>query len=392
MKILYGGLLSLFALVLWWVSAAGDGGGVASGAGLKFEAQLLRVDNNEGIAVADFDGDGHLDISAGEFWYAGPGFEEKRKLRELLPFGADYLENNGEHAVDVDGDGHVDIISGSFIPTEVYWFKNPGEGVRDAALWEKRLMADTGISQNEMTFLEDHDGNGEVSFFVNSWKDDNPMVVWRLAGEELLGEEIGTGRAGSNGHGMGFGDINGDGRPDIVFKNGWYEAPAEAGGEWTLHPDWTLVQASCPILVVDLNGDGKNDMIWGNGHDYGLYWEEQLAPDPDGTTNWKRHVIDESFSQAHALAWADLDGDGQAELITGKRVRAHSGRDPGAGDEPVVYYYKWDGENFHRHEIARGETVGIGLQIRVVDLDGDGLPEVICAGKSGTNIFWNRGF
>ena len=48
---------------------------------LRFRVQQLHLDNNEGCAVADFDRDGHLDISAGEFWYAGPDFKVKRPLR-----------------------------------------------------------------------------------------------------------------------------------------------------------------------------------------------------------------------------------------------------------------------------------------------------------------------
>ena len=71
------------------------------------------------------------------------------------------------------------------------------------------------------------------------------------------------------------------------------------------------------------------------------------------------------------MAWADLTGDGQPDLITGKRVRAHSGGDPGSKEAPAMYCYSWDRRRARltRHLIAKG--VGTGLQIRTADLNSD---------------------
>ena len=91
---------------------------------------------------------------------------------------------------------------------------------------------------------------------------------------------------------------------------------------------------SCPILVFDLNKDGRQDLIWGNGHDYGLYWYEQLEPKEDGTTRWKHHTSATPLA-GYALTTADLDQDGKQEIITGKRYYA-DGRDKGAEDLPLV--------------------------------------------------------
>ena len=115
-------------------------------------------------------------------------------------------------------------------------------------------------------------------------------------------------QAGINGHGQGFGDINGDGLKDIVFMKGWFEQPKEGAfsGPWIYHADFNHAHASCPMLVLDIDGDGDNDITWGNGHNYGLYWEEQKEPNEDGSTNWEQHLIDDTFSQAHSLAWDDI--------------------------------------------------------------------------------------
>ena len=147
--------------------------------------------------------------------------------------------------------------------------------------------------------------------------------------------------------------------------------------------------ASCPILVEDLDGDGRSDLVWGNGHDYGLFFEQQLPP-VDGRTQWRRQTIDDTWSQAHALLWTDLDADGAPDLVTGKRVRGHSGRDPGAAEPAAIYRYRWDRGRgrFERRRIAEG--VGTGLQIRARDLDGDGDLDLVVAGKDGTQLLRQR--
>lgn len=369
-------------------------------AGLKFRTQQLHIDNNEGCSVADFNNDGKLDISAGEYWYAGPDFKEKKPVRKLLPFGKDYLTNNSEHAYDVDGDGWIDIISGSFMDGEISWFKNPGaEGLANGTPWEKQVLIDTKLQQNEWTIFRDMDGDGIPELVVNSWNDNNPMACYRLVKDDqgkpaMQPWIIHPAGESTNGHGLGFGDINGDGLEDIVFKNGWYERPAKDATTqpWKLHNDFTFVHASCPMQVVDLSGDGRADIIWGDGHNYGLWWEERRDDNQDGSTNWRTNLIDNKFSQPHSLEWEDIDGDGEPELITGRRVRGHSGNDPGDNEPGVIYYFKWDKQarQFKRFTIAEGGP-GIGLQIRIADLDGDGDKDVVCAGKSGTHILWNEG-
>lgn len=368
---------------------------------LTFRVQKLHQDNNEGCAVGDIDLDGHLDIVAGEFWYPGPAFSEQRRLRKLLPFGKDYLQNNGDHLYDVNGDGWLDVVAGEFTTSRVHWFENPGHpALGKNERWEIHLLQDTGTLQNEITFLHDLEGDGTPEYFENSWNDKNPMLLWRFGQDadgkpNLSSHTIGQ---AANGHGMGFGDLNGDGRDDIIFKNGWYACPEKGphSGPWTYHADFVLPHASCPILVLDLNGDGRNDLLWADGHNYGLYWEEQQVPEADGTTRWRQHLIDKSFAQGHALAWEDIDNDGAPELITGKRYFAHSGNDPGAQDPVVIHYYDFnrEGLTFRKHPISSapaGEGPGTGLQIRLADLDGNGWKDVVVAGKSGTHVLWNNG-
>jgi hypothetical protein len=373
-----------------------------------WDIKTLTVDGNEGIDIADFNNDGKLDVIAGRNWYPAPDFVP-HPVRTIEDWNG-YVQSNGDFAHDVNGDGLTDVISFSFLPTEVHWYENPGiDALKLGKMWPKHLLQDTENSRNEGVLMHDLDGDGIPELVVNSWGKEQPLLAWKFSTEERDVKEM-RGRAlvtvrkevpalqkimigtDDNGHGLGFGDINGDGHEDLLFEAGWYERPASNAmtTAWKYHDDW-FIHGSVPMLCRDMNKDGKMDILVGHGHDYGLHWWEQLEP-KDGKTQWKEHLIDDSFSLPHALHWADLDGDGEDELITGKRFHAHNGRDPGGQDQPCIYYYTWNPNKlkFTRHTIEEG-SVGIGLQIRTADINDDGKLDIAVAGKSGTYILFNMG-
>src|SRR5262249_46689079 len=205
------------------------------------------------------------------------------------------------------------------------------------------------------------------------------------------------------GHGIGFGDINGDGRADLVGPHGWLEAPEDRrNGRWIWHPDFQLhPDCSIPILDFDVDGDGDNDIVYRRGHNVGIYWIAQVRPakkpgaSGDASASqrppWVRHAIDTSWSQAHSLLLADLDNDGRPEVIAGKRHLGHDGRDPGEYDPSCIYAYSFQPgtHTWRRQVISSGGRAAFGLDPKAIDVDVDGDVAIVAADRSGLFYFEN---
>jgi VCBS repeat protein len=369
---------------------------------VNFVAHTIDSGASETAAVADINHDGKLDIVSGEFWYENPSWRSHR-FRELN-FTSQYIDDFSDLPVDVDGDGYPDIVSVSWFAKKIAWWRNPGRG--GSGLWKEATIHE-GFNI-EFATLADMDNDGKA--------------------REIVAQENGTGQAWyepknrtwiahvisdkSYGHGIGVGDVNKDGRNDILTPRGWLEAPPDPrSGNWTFHADWESINT--PIAapshgpapptetrvlelgfmhVLDVNGDGRNDVVAAAAHNYGVFWFEQRA---DG--KWARHTIDSAWSQGHALTIADLNGDGVADVITGKRFMAHNGADPGEREPLGVYWYEHrasgqsrdGGVEWIRHIIEYGGRIGAGMQIPVVDIDGDGDLDLVVGGKSGLFLLEN---
>jgi hypothetical protein len=143
------------------------------------------------------------------------------------------------------------------------------------------------------------------------------------------------------------------------------------------------------MYAVDADGDGDGDVISSSAHDYGLWWHEQ-ARDSAGAARWILHTIDDRVSVMHALAAADLDGDGTMDLVTGKRFLAHNGNDPGEYEPSVLLWYRGGKDSGGRAVftpyLIDGDA-GIGLQIVIRDVTGDGRPDIVTSSKKGVFVF-----
>ena len=347
---------------------------------ILFERKTLDLGISETCAIADFNGDGRPDVFSGDAWYQNPTWK-KHVVRRLQEYGT-YLASLSDLPLDVDGDGRIDIVSSGWHSKKVWWSRNPG---KPGVMWEDRAV-DEGFPV-EFSFLVDLNNDGKANEVLPQFGGKGP-TVWYEATGGTLRKQVASAR--NYGHGIGAGDVNGDRRNDIVTQQGWLEAPPDPRqGEWQFHPEFKLGATSF-IFVADLNEDGLADLLTALGHDYGIFWMEQR---PDHT--WIKHVIDQSWSQPHALAFVDLNGDGRKDLITGKRFMAHDGKDPGEREPLCIYWYEYrrseDGKTveWSRHMVDYGTRAGGGMHIPVVDMDRDGDLDFAVGGKSGLFLFTN---
>ncbi|MDZ4402716.1 hypothetical protein [Prosthecobacter sp.] len=359
---------------------------------------LTDIYYSEGINAADIDNDGHMDAIYGPFWFAGPDFKTKHLIYKAFPQPREaYANHFFAWTYDFNGDGWADILTAGFPGTPAYVYQNPGkEG--HAAPWPKHEVFDWV--------------SNESPHFVNLVDKDKPVLVctrdgyfgyaepsWNVPFEKWNFYPISDRIAPTKfGHGLGMGDVNGDGRQDILMKDGWFEQPEDlTQGHWTLHKAAFAPRGGAEMFAYDVDGDGDNDVITSlAAHEFGLSWHEQT---PAG---FKEHLImgdrpaqsryDVVFSELHSVQLADMDGDGLKDIVTGKTYWSHHQKSPMWDAGAVVYWFKLvrgsDGVDWVPMK-ADGEA-GIGRQVILKDVNGDKLPDILTGGMKGAHVLLHR--
>jgi len=340
--------------------------------------RMLDPGANETCALVDVNRDGRLDIVSGENWYEAPTWKQHR-WRDLH-YENSYIDAFSDLPLDVDGDGWTDIVTATWFSRKLSWFKNPGKA--GGAAWKEQTI-ESG-APIEFAFLVDLDNDGKAQEVLPQFGNAKQPLAWYAVRNGKWEKQVVSQQ--SYGHGIGAGDVNGDGKADILTPKGWFEAP-----NWNHHADWNETAHLSFMHVLDVNGDGRRDVVYSNAHDYGIFWLEQGA-EPG---KWAKRVIDDSWSQGHALTLVDLNGDKFPEIVTGKRYMAHNGKDPGEKEPLGIYYYQMTKTDkgavqWVRHVVDYGSRTGGGMQIPVADLDGDGDLDFVTPGKSGLFLFTNK--
>ncbi|MDD5521525.1 MAG: VCBS repeat-containing protein [Kiritimatiellae bacterium] len=357
----------------------------------------------EGAYYADFNKDGKLDVVSGPFWYEGPDFTKKHEVRPPKAFDPKgYSDNFLTYTGDFNGDGWADIIYCPWPGKKGFWYENPAG--KDQP-WKEHAVFEPIDNESPMWGDVNSDGKPELLFNANGClgfltydtaKPDELWVFHAITPQRKYHKYT---------HGIGFGDINGDGRNDIIEGGGWWEQPVnpKTGEPWIEHP-FKFADAACQMYVYDVDGDGLKDVItsW-HCHKYGLLWWKQVKSS-QGEITWKENVIlpsnpdmnskDLRISQLHAIDLADFNSDGLLDILIGKRFWAHG---PKGDVEPdasaVVYWFELQRKadksvQFVPHMID--DNSGVGTQVAAADLNGDGIPDVITANKKCSCVFLSQ--
>jgi len=400
--------------------------------------QLLTQFWAEGACAGDFNKDGTMDVAYGPFWFEGPGFTKRHTFwddsktslikktdgtSETMPGYKGALSTENEYSQDfftyssdINADGWTDIVVLGFPGKESWWFENPkGADTK----WAQHVALD--VTDNESPSFIDLTGDGRPEIVCMSggtagyaeYDPKNPAAKWAwhaISPKLMVKKPDGTEapRFQRFTHGLGVGDVNGDGRLDILESSGWWEQPAKLDGAlWTKH-EAAWGTGGSQMFAYDVNGDGKNDIITAlAAHQYGVAWFEQF--DDGGATGWRRHLLTGTpaqngqpgapgelgitFSQPHAVDLADMNGDGLKDIVVGKRYFAHG---PHGDPEPLAPKVLWWFElkraggsaTFVPHLID--DNSGVGTQVTAVDLNGDKKLDVVVGNKAGAFVFLRK--
>ncbi len=362
--------------------------------------QLTDVYFSEGASAGDIDGDGMADVVYGPYWFKGPQFTEKREVYPAVPQNRNgYADNFFSWIHDFDADGNNDILTVGFPGNPGYVYRNPGKADLDN-LWERIEILDS--VSNESPQFTDINGDGKPELICTrhghygfaQFDPAAPFQAWNFT--SISGDVAPK----PFGHGLGVGDVNNDGRMDVIARNGWFAQPVEyaANEDWPFHA-FEFAPASSDMFAYDVDGDGDNDIITSlSAHDYGLAWYES-EPGPDGVPAFEQHLImgrEKSdnpygvlFTEPHAVQMADMNGDGLLDIVTGKTYWSHHTQSPLWDAGAVVYWFE-----LHRDEHgtvdyvpykADGES-GIGRGLFVGDINGDNLPDIVTGGMKGAHV------
>jgi hypothetical protein len=353
---------------------------------------------SEGVAIGDFNHDGKMDVAAGSVYYAAPDWKMHviaDKPGEYDPHG--YSNSFCNYATDLNGDGWSDLIVVDFPGKETWWWENP----RDTGKPWKRHTCIKVTNNESPTYLDiDGDGKRELvcstqdkeigSHYLIARPRKDPYQPWDVT---KISVALPPRLTHQYYHGLGVGDINRDGRNDVIVPDGWWEGPKASGtntpgssaqaAPWTFH-NVSFGAACAQMYAYDFDGDGDNDVLSSSAHQTGMWWHEQT---PAG---WKQHEISREFSQTHALCLADINGDGLMDFVTGKRWWAHGPKGDANPDHPAVMYWfelqRKDGKaSWVPHKFD--EDSGVGTQFEVSDANGDGLLDVAVSNKKGVHFF-----
>jgi hypothetical protein len=368
----------------------------------------------EGACVADVNKDGKMDILSGPFWYAGPEFSKRSMIYDMgdksfvkkgdetgtkIPGWKGFLSGENEYsnnfisyAHDFNGDDWADYLVIGFPGKETFWWENP-KGKDEP--WQRHEVL--AVTDNESPMFVDIDGdkkpdllamsNGTLGFSTRdasgAWKwmnvsgDANPKAYQKFT------------------HGIGYGDINSDGRMDIIEGGGWWEQPANWDGKTAWKKHEAMFGLGSQQYGYDVNGDGKTDVITAlAAHGWGVAWYEQT--NDGGVEGWVKHLITGtdkeagasgvSFSQPHAVDLVDMNGDGLKDIVTGKRCWAHGPSGDAEPNAPMVVYWfelkREGGKATYIPHLVDADS-GVGTQVMATDVNGDGKQDVVVGNKKG---------
>jgi len=339
-----------------------------------------------GAYPADIDGDGDQDVLATEIggpvtWWENTVGDGRSWTQHVIPGDVSQL-STGVYPADVDSDGDVDAVGVN--GTGIFWWENlDGDG----EAWLEHRVGSILPDGAETVHAADLDGDGDVDLlagavfpdFVAWWENSNgDGLTWT---RRLINREFGATLLSTN-------DLDGDGDSDVLGVSdpffgrslAWFENATGNGRNWTQH----LIDTDPSVQYysadsADVDGDGDLDVVAANPEDDEIVWWENSD---GGALIWTKNLVDGDFPSARAVTVADIDGDGDPDVVGGSRAE---------GDVSWWENKNGDGSAWEKQQID--EDFRRATNLRSADINGDGHPDVLGAAQISSEVTWweNRG-
>jgi len=376
--------------------------------------QLLDKYVSEGASIGDIDADGHVDIIAGPLWWKGPDFKQSFSYAAVKyapikgPGLSGYAANFFTFPDLITKDKWTDILKVGLPSKPAQLAINPGKkpsahdhkghscehckAQEDICNESPQYLNILGDEKQLLAYSKNH-----ITLAEPNTDPKRPWKVYKISPQNKVFKRYS--------HGLGAADIDGDGLNDILEKRGWWQQPKDWDKQtpWTFHPyPFAPGKGGAQMFAYDIDGDGDNDVVTAlDAHGWGLVWYEQIKQ--DGKISFKQHTVmtdkaadnpyGVSFSQPHAMSCIDIDGDGIKDIVTGKCYYAHNGKDPGA-EQPAVLYWFRTVRSANSAELVPyqiDDNSGVGRQISTGDLNADGKMDIVVGNKKGVFAFIQNG-
>ena len=362
--------------ITWWENTAGDGSAWAE------HTVANAFDGAYSVYASDVDGDGDTDIlgaanSADDIaWWentAGNGTAWTERIVDGDFDGATWV-----HAADVDGDGDMDILGTAFFANEVAWWENTAG---DGSAWIEHTL-EVNFSIALSVYASDVDGDGDTDI-LGAAEGADAITWWEnTAGNGSAWSEHTVDGTFDGAVSVYTADVDGDGDTDILGAAlnaddvTWWENTAGDGSAWSEHTVDGTFDGARRVLASDVDGDGDTDILGAALNADAITWWENTVG--DGST-WTEHQVNGTFDGANSVYVADVDGDGDADILGAARLA-----------DDITW---WENETIHSSAVHPVEHTVDGAfdganAVFAADVDGDGDTDILGAAFFADDVTW----